>query len=252
MRQRKLQSTIEFLTTYAWALTIIVIFVAFVIVLVGFRNPSSFTPASCYITTTLPCQEALFEVNSSRLDSYYIMIFSNDFGTPIAFPDNAVSLHVGFSTSSYIGNCLPANVPNGGTVVCNVTLSGFVPDVGTQADTTFNVSYMICDASGCPPTVYSTSGYTTGTVSPYKNVLSQVLLGTSSGMGYVALDGIRYPSGAEVPMVNGVAYQIAAVPAQGQYFASWSGSSGIVVANALSQSTSVTVSQQGSLTANTP
>lgn len=247
MRQRKLQSTVEFLMTYAWAITVIAVFVAFIVIVVGFKSPSSYTPSVCYITTTLPCQEALFASSSSA--SYFTMIFVNDFGTPIAFPSNALSLQVGFSGTAYGGDCYPANVPAGATVICNATLQGFAPSVGTQADTKFTVSYRICTAGSCPPAVYNTSGYSTGTVSPFRSVSSLVDLQTSTGTGAVVVDGIRYPSNTYLQFIDGQGYAIFAAPPANRIFSSWSSTGGVVVSNTVLQTTNATVSSPGNLIA---
>ncbi len=249
MRELKAQSAVEFLTTYAWALTIVVIFVAFVIAAVGFRSPTSFTTSSCYLTATVPCQELLFQTRPSMSESYATLVFINGLGTAITFPQNSVSMQVGFSSIEYYGTCLPADAPADSTVICNVTLPGFSPDVGAEVDTKFTLSYGICDPSGCPPSIYNTSGDSTGTVSSYSAATSVVDLQTSTGTGSIAVSGVAYPSNTYIRFINGISYQVDALPTSGNVFSTWAGSPGIAVANTVSAVTNVTTSASGSLIA---
>ncbi len=249
MHQMKAQSTVEFLTTYAWAMTIIALFIAVVLVVVGFKSPASYTPASCYITPNLQCQSALFQSNGASSD--FVIIFLNNLGTAISFPTNGIGVMIGFSGTTYTGLCYPTNAPVGATVICNATLAGFVSSVGGQANPNFAIYYHICDGTTCPSSVYNTSGFATGIVSPYKaNVIDKVTLDTSLSGGKIDIGGITYPSGTVVYMINGQKTQLYAVPPAGHTFNSWVATGGVTfsTSNTL-QTTNATANAAGTVNA---
>ena len=244
---KKGQSALEFITTYSWAFLILTIFLSVAASLILSKNTYTYTPASCYIEPELPCTDLV--VMSKQFSSQAILIFTNNIGTPISFPNNPLSITPEFSTSVYQGSCFPSTVPVGSTVYCIDDL-GLLPAIGTQINLDFNLQYQICGVSGCGTTVYNTSGTATTFVSPYNAIVDALTLYDSPTTGNILISGVPYPNGNQIILLGSRSYSTYAMPPSGYYFSSWSTSSNVVVSNTLSQATNLSIKGDGTLTAN--
>ena len=244
----KLQSAVEFLTTYGWAFLIVAVVLIVVYLITTYQAPTQYLYSSCTISPQLNCFEPIIESNS--VGSTFILILSNQFGRIITFPPNAISVQPSITSNSFVGQCYPTYAPQGATIYCSIYMIGYKQSTGSTISPTFTISYYICDPK-CTST-YSTTGFSTLTVINYQNVLFYTkLLSNSIGRGYIVFQGTAYTSGNTVATVNGLKYQISASPNFGYSFSSWSVSANIVIANSLQQSTQITsVSGNGTITAN--
>ncbi|MEM0148508.1 MAG: hypothetical protein QXY10_02840, partial [Candidatus Micrarchaeaceae archaeon] len=76
----KLQSALEMLITYSWAIIILTLFIAIAAV-ISLSSPSStYMPPTCNIAPTLPCIYSLLTSYSSSHPAMYLVEFSNNFG----------------------------------------------------------------------------------------------------------------------------------------------------------------------------
>jgi hypothetical protein len=117
----KNQSSVEFLITYGFALTIIGIGIAALYSYFLFKNPTSYVSGSCSISS-LYCSTAIAIKGNSTVKSYILLYVTNSFSKTISFPQN--SFNVTYYTTSFNGTCLPSNLVPGATAICiaNVTL----------------------------------------------------------------------------------------------------------------------------------
>lgn len=242
------QSAVEFLTTYAWAFLVLGIFVVSVLAVVSL--PSTSTPLylsqSCYISPSFPCSQALVLTNSTA--TKFIAIFQNNLGARIYFQSNAITLTPSYySNTTYTGNCFPQNSISGALIICNVSMPGYQVPTGAQLSPRFTMSYQICTPT-CTMQVYNTSGTTIAVVQPYKAVIYEVQLLTSPTNGLIALNGVRYPNGANVIFIRGTNYLVYAIPPPSKTFTSWTASANVILGGS-SQSTTANALGPGTLTA---
>lgn len=160
------QPAIEFLSVYSWTLIAIILFIVVISVLSTAQTKAVYPPPHCYITASLPCYGTYIMTNS--IGTIAVLIFNNDLGVTMSFPNNAFAVSPGYTNVLYYGQCVPTNAIRDAVIDCNATLSGFSTYLGTEITPTFVVSYRICGAT-CANTlpIYNTSGTATLTVSPY-------------------------------------------------------------------------------------
>ena len=243
-----MQSAVELLTTYAWAFIIVAIFVSVMFVLSSSKQITTYAPSSCYIEPSLPCRELVFMSNS--LGSRLTLVFSNNLGTSMFFPPNALTVRSASSTvHNYTGQCLPVTAASGALVVCNVSAAALKVGTGTQMNFVFTLTYQLCSGSTCDPSKYNTTGTSVAVAAPFRPLLANVIILTNPTTGNVVVSGIQYPNNAVLSWIYGLNYTIFAVPPSGYTFNTWSVTSGIMVANTLKQSTSAITTNSGSLQA---
>lgn len=259
--QLRMQSAVEFLTTYAWSFIILAIMVAVVGSFLVTKSPTTYIPATCYISPEFICQTMV--IASSSGSAHAQVVFINDLGAQLQFPStNSFTVSTAFSTNSYRGACEPYNAPIGAPVDCNATIPNYVPPVGTQVSLAFTTTYKICAKKCSASATYNTSGDGVVYTSPIIGGSGQTsatqiylvsLASSPSTDGNITLQGITYPSGSNAAMVTNVVYSIYARPQSGHVFYSWSSTNivagDIVIANALAQSTTVTITGPGTIKA---
>ncbi len=159
------QAAIELLSTYSWALLVIMAFVGVIAVASFYQRPSTYTSQYCYIEPELPCYGMYIESNS--ITSNAILIFSNNLGVALNFPaGTSFSVQPQYSNTVYHGSCYPYNAVSGNTVTCSALLGTFTQSVGSESTPKFYISYRICgktctssEIASLP--VYNTSGSST-------------------------------------------------------------------------------------------
>ncbi len=236
LKTTKSQTAIEFLSTYTWAFILIAIVIAIVVALSLTRSPTTYSLTHCFIQPELPCEG--FIIMSNGTGSRAVLAFLNNLGSNITLPSNAFEVQEPLSSTVFHGQCLPSNGLKGSLIICNATMDGYAPSVGTQLSPTFSVSYHLC-SNGCSSTILNSSGTSTLFVSPSENLTDRVTLSTSTGTGFVVLGGTSYPSNTVVAIIKGLSYPLYASPPNGYAFSSWTSSSGIAFENP-SQSTNIT------------
>ena len=244
------QSSVEFLTTYSWAILLLGIFVGVVALmfLSSSNGLTTFAPSSCYVTPSLPCSQAVVSGNS--MGSTFIVILQNNQGVTISFPANAIQVKPStYTSNTYSGVCLPQIAPAGSTFICSVPLTNFNPAVGSQLGPSFTLKYQLCSPS-CTAQVYNTSGTAITSMTPFRIVLSTVNMLANPSSGAISLSETRYASGANVFVLTGKSYPISSLPPAGYGFNSWIATANLVIGNTLSSSTTLTATGPGSLTAN--
>ncbi len=169
MRTNNAQSIVEMLSTYSWALLVVSIFIAIVIMLSGSPGGTPESPTVCTIQPLFPCLDSTFGAASHNLIPFYLT-FINNLRTPIYFQGansfNLTTTDIGtVATESTLGTCMPDFAPPGTQVVCNANVVGPIePAYGTNVNLLFTFTYEICSKnaqSSCAPGLYVTSGYAT-------------------------------------------------------------------------------------------
>ncbi len=249
----KAQSALEFLTTYSWAFLILGIFVVSVLSVVSLpgKNTPTYLPESCYISPSFPCSQAFLVSNS--VGTSFLVVFQNNLGTGIYFPENSLAyngivLTPSFtSNTTYGGACYPQNSLSGATVICSVRMTGYSVPAGSQVNPRFTLSYQIC-APRCTLQIYNTSGSAVTVAQPFSSVVYTVQLLTAPTNGMIALDGVSYPNGANVVFITGATYSVYAIPGTSGTFSSWS-TTGNVFLTGSTQSTTANALGAGTLKA---
>jgi hypothetical protein len=236
LKTKKSQTAIEFLSTYTWAFILIAIVIAIVVALSLTRSPTTYSLTHCFIQPELPCEG--FIIMSNGTGSRAVLAFLNNLGSNITLPSNAFVVQEPLSSTVFHGQCLPAKGPEGSLIICNATMDGYAPSVGTQLSPTFSVSYRLC-SNGCSSTILNSSGSSTLFVSPSENLTDRITLLTSTGTGFVVLGGTAYPSNTVVAIIKGLSYPLYASPPNGYAFSTWTSSAGIAFEYP-SQSTNIT------------
>jgi hypothetical protein len=256
MRQ---QSSLEFIITYSWAILIISVFMATMVILSLSHPAQNYIPSQCSITPLLPCLDSLFTTNPM----VFTIEFQNNLGQALYFPYNTFNvLTVGTivpGTQNSVGNCAPSLLPVGGEAVCNALISGtFALPTTAQFLTTFNITYELCRGNtftSCNTPTYTTSGSSLQAVSPTSVNFYAVNFETNvPSFGTIILNGVPYPTCDIAYFISGN-YVIFAQPALGHRFQTWniipSSALGANVASTTAQNTVLTIVNSNSvLTAN--
>ena len=250
------QTAIEFITDYGWALLIIGISIAVLVIYAGPRGTSSKIPSECNIQPSLPCRGVSITSFNSTSKIRFTVSFVNNLGSEIEFTGNEITLttdNLGKSgQSSTNGLCRPDIVPNGGVIICNVSLSGTSePSIGTILYNTFNISYTICSSTNIPVCSgnYITSGWSLQELSPPAAGLHSLSLIVSPNDGSIYVQGIPYVNGTTIPVYPGN-YVIYASPNYGYSFSSWSNTGSSSLPPSAPQRTTLDISGNSTLTAN--
>ncbi len=114
-KKGKLQTSVEFISTYGFAILIIAIVLGAIYVFV--LAPQKSPPSSCTFSPGTYCNDILITSNSQGLHA--IILLTNSQQYPIVNPSVAIN------TSQYNakGLCSPNYVAPGGAIFCNVTLT---------------------------------------------------------------------------------------------------------------------------------
>ncbi len=241
---RKMQSSIEYISTFAIALLILVVVIAVVAYLMYSNSNSTQTPSSCTITAQINCVQIAVASNGKTVQA--VVEFTNNLFQRMDFQSaNAISFSPGAS-GSYQGTCIPANAPLGATVICNATLSGYSAPLGSQLNPDFVLHYSECANNSCIP--YNTVGTGTVYVSGSLPIYPVTLLSNVAG-GQISVDGVAYASNSVVDFINGAEYYIYADAPSGYTFSSWTQQGGVTVQSGTSQLTTGSATSNGILTA---
>ncbi len=239
------QPAIEYLSTFSVAMLILAIVIAIVGLMLFNNNTSTLVPSSCYISAQLHCYQ--FVVSNNGIETEAAVVFTNDLGLGIYFPNNAFYVFPRSSQESYSGSCYPANAIAGATITCSVLMPGYAPSVGSQLQPDFQIKYSECSNGSCLN--YNTSGTSNLYVSQNLPIYPVDLLTLPSG-GSIAVNGNEYPSNTLVQFISGTQYSVYASPPSGYgKFEGWLTTGGVVVANSLSQSTTAFTTSAGTLEA---
>ena len=112
---KKGQSALEYLTTYGWALILLVVVISLIYVL-G-QSASNAVPTTCIFTYNTYCYDSM--VGSSANASYLAFLLSNSQQYPIYAPSLIVNISNGQSIHA---SCTPNMVLPGGAIFCNATI----------------------------------------------------------------------------------------------------------------------------------
>ncbi len=214
-KEKKVQPALEFLSVYSWAFIFLVVSIAVLVVLANVNKNIAYPPSKCFLTQSLVCQRLY--VMSNSLGTYVLIIFTNNLGEEISFPNNAFEISPTYANQIYYGQCYPTNAVVTSTVSCNAAISSYKPPIGAVLTPRFTISYKICGTS-CSGSlsVYNTSGTSTVTVSLYQYPYQILSVSASSGGKVNPLGSGNYILGSSVTL-----YETANT---GYYFSGWSGS----------------------------
>lgn len=250
-RSKKEQVSLEYMMVFAFAFLIVAIVLVYIYV-TGIHNTTS-TNSYCYLTPDMPCQGMYVIGNSvDPTNAKAYVLFTNDKGVGINVRPGSFYFYPSASNTVYSGECIPANIPQGGVAVCNVTVSnnnqGLSP--GEQVNPKFNIAYSVCSNNYCNglsanAPVFNTTGTGTTYVSTSNPSLYYVTIGSSSIN--VTVDGVDYAPGSKVAVFNGVRYTLfGAVPA-GYNFGSWTSTGGVSIVSSSSQTTAFSAKSNGTI-----
>ena len=145
-KKRKLQSAIDFLSTYSLAFLIIAILLAILFIFVGI--PKSTIPPQCTAYSGFTCVDAVYSINQSTIingtstkgSRLFINVIDSSPGTV-----NISSFGAAIGGVKGIGGCKPSTLTNGNTAICWANFS-VTPALNNIYTGTYNIS-----ANYCPP-----------------------------------------------------------------------------------------------------
>ncbi|MCL4371771.1 hypothetical protein M1373_00400 [Candidatus Marsarchaeota archaeon] len=223
----KLQSALEMMSVYSWALLLIAIVVAFVFLLTGPFAPAQYLASTCNIQPLMLCTSTYITAYhvSPPLPIEFTLVFTNNLGVSIKFLPGSINLtasNIGSKgTNSYAGTCAPQTAPTGSQVVCTVGIPGSVePAAGTSIVANFKLYYDTCSGSTCTGPYIST-GTATTQLEPASLRLAYLAVKASPASGKVVINGISYASGVTIPFLPGN-YTIYADAPASYVFSNWS------------------------------
>ncbi|MDE1855953.1 MAG: hypothetical protein KGH49_01825, partial [Candidatus Micrarchaeota archaeon] len=123
MQANKLQSAVEFVLTYSWAIVIAALVIAALYFFVF--APSTLTPNSCSFSSGPYCQDLILGSGASL--SKLAMLLTNTNPYPIYKPHLTVNI-TGYPLIQ--GTCSPTLTNPGGAVICNATI---IPPISQSA-----------------------------------------------------------------------------------------------------------------------
>lgn len=248
---KKGQISIEYLVIFAFAFLIVAVVIGY-LYFVGLHN-TTYTGSYCYITPNLPCQ-GIYVVSNSAVsaNAKAYVIFTNNKGTGIHVGPGAFYFYPTTSNTVYSGECIPANVPEGGVVVCNVTMSNVGGSVylGSQVNPKFSIAYSICSNNYCNglganAPVFNTTG--TGTTYVTPGVPSLYYITVKGSSINVTINGVTYAAGSTLTVFKNTRYLLLGDLPQGYIFGAWTSTGGVSIASANSQSTTFTATSNGTI-----
>ncbi|MEM0200816.1 MAG: hypothetical protein QXD23_00205 [Candidatus Micrarchaeaceae archaeon] len=187
------QSAIEFLTTYGWAIIILIIVLAFVVYLLTSLN--TVVPNTCTFNSGFSCTDFLVETNS--LSSTVLMLLSNNQNYPITSATAVVNLS---SIGTVVAHCLPTYVIPGGDILCTGTTSNIIGNnVDLSGKATVNASECISISNPVACTQKYNINYTATLntkTTTYANNICSISLSFTTG----TITGVQYPLSAEVTL----------------------------------------------------
>lgn len=136
----RLQSAVEFLFTYSWALLIIGILAVFILFFVSVSR--AVVPTGCSFTSGLGC--AGMSIGSNALGTRINIVATN--GQDYTLDNPFVVIGTAYGTASAF--CAPTNVVQGGSMLCTVSLNNQIK-TGTHVYGNMSMSMSTC-LSGTP------------------------------------------------------------------------------------------------------
>jgi hypothetical protein len=254
-RSFRLQSAVEMLSVYSWAIILIAMVVAMVFALSGPFTPAQYLGSSCNIQPLMLCLHSYLApyINSGE-PIKFSLIFVNNMGVTLNFTGqhfNVTMNNVGQKgETNSTGSCLPLIAHAGTEVICTAYVYGSVePPMYSSVSSAFSIGYYVCKGSSCSGP-YTSTGSSIQTISPGSAQLVNLSVDTSPDNGRVVINGIGYSSGIIVPLEK-QNYTIYAVPPNGYQFNNWIFSSASSsIANANDIQTTISLSSNSVLTAN--
>ena len=115
---RRVQSAMEYLVTYGWAILIILVAASFLYFYV--LQPTLIAPGQCSFTVQIACKDLALSSNTAAGTANIIVLLGNAEDYPIANPMLFVSIN-GTNTSKVA--CSPGFVTPGGDMLCQIQLA---------------------------------------------------------------------------------------------------------------------------------
>ncbi len=135
----KLQSAIEFMSTYGFMLLIVALIV---IAIFYFAYPFRYTTQSqCTIFSRMTCSYTYYTPNTISNTANVVFQVTNTGAAPI----NVIDANVIISDNTYVGQCTPQFMPPGASSICTVLAQGALPP-GTQVKGYLSITLNICNS----------------------------------------------------------------------------------------------------------
>jgi hypothetical protein len=139
----KLQSAIEFLSTYGFLFIIMTLAILFIVFLA--TGAKTTVPAQCITYSVIACNFVNYYVNISSNAPYALVTFSLSNGQEV--PINLTSFTTSFAGVNYTGACEPNFLYPGEEATCVSNVSAFIYSAGATADGQFTLNALVCDTA---------------------------------------------------------------------------------------------------------
>ncbi len=222
---KRLQSAIEMLSVYSWALILIAMVIVLVFVLSGPFAPARYLGSSCNIQPLMRCANTYLAPYTKSGDPIkFTLIFYNNLGVTLNFTKSAFNITTSNlgqkGTLNSSGACLPSIAHAGAEVICTADIYGSVePPLYSSVSDSFKIGYYICKGGSCSGPYVST-GTSIQELSPGAISLVNLSIFTTPSSGIVVINGIRYSNAVSVPLESGN-YTLYAIAPKGYAFNKW-------------------------------
>ncbi|MDE1861168.1 MAG: hypothetical protein KGH72_05655, partial [Candidatus Micrarchaeota archaeon] len=136
----KLQSALEFLTTYSFMFIIIAIAIVLVVVLAS--SARTYVPPECQSFGGLTCESDVFTSNYVTGNSILVFTLSNAQSAPI----NISYIKATANGKTALGSCVSTFVIPGTNVTCIIKFVGFTLPLGSAISGSYTVNGFFCNS----------------------------------------------------------------------------------------------------------
>ncbi len=140
MRRRRGQAAMEFLTTYGWAIMVVLVMIG-ALAYFGVLTPTKYLPERCLFTTGITCKDYIALTEGTN-DLRVRFVLENGLGNPILIPDDqvAVTYEGRAQTCENVSGALTLASGSSATFTCAV-FSGVSPGSGQRVKLAVALNY---------------------------------------------------------------------------------------------------------------
>ncbi len=139
-RTRKGQAALEFLTTYGWAIMVVLVMIG-ALAYFGVFNASDLLPPKCVFTTGITCRDYAAFDNGGDLQ--FMFLLENGLGTSIRIPQDQVVVSANGLSAVCTNGSWPLTIGAGETrtFVCAGLGAGTSPGISQRTKASVNLNY---------------------------------------------------------------------------------------------------------------
>ena len=138
---RRGQAALEFLTTYGWAIMVVLVMIG-ALAYFGVLNPSKYLPPKCVFTTGFTCRDYVAEHNGGDLRFRFVL--ENGLGSSVTIQETGTVLTAygaSVACANVTGSPLTMGAGESRTFTCAGLGAGTSPGIGQRSKATVALNY---------------------------------------------------------------------------------------------------------------